>query len=88
MRYGPDADEHDEVLDAIATKLGASSSAEATAFFNATMSRRFSFSADSVQDKYDIDLHEVLSAPVYTSLYTTCPEKRCHFIFACNSAKC
>jgi len=68
MRYGSDADEHDEVLDAIATKLGASSSAEATASFNATMSPLLSYSANSVQDKYHIDLQEVLSAPVYTSI--------------------
>jgi len=24
----------------------------------------------------------------YIFIYTSCPEKRCHFIFACNSAKC
>jgi len=32
--------------------------------------------------------HNHTDTHAHTHTYTPCPEKRCHFIFACNCAKC
>ena len=54
-----------------------------TCTFGVTLETRVKF----VYEEHRV-MVKVTGAEQVQNAYTLCPEKRCHFIFACNSAKC